>query len=71
MITDTDLTCPRCGGRDFEEHDCGPDGWDDDVTWISEVCTHCRLWYSGWTEQWLIDCAVWTDEEDAEEFVPQ
>jgi hypothetical protein len=62
------LVCPRCGGSEFLEIDCGPDGYDDDITWTSDVCDQCGLWFSGWDGRWLIDCTSWHDEVDAEEF---
>jgi hypothetical protein len=62
------MKCPRCGGVEFDEIDCGPDGWDDDITWSSEICCKCGLYHSGWTDQWLLDCQNWWDEEDAEEY---
>ena len=63
-----ELKCPRCGSTEFYEMDCGPDGYEDDITWTSEVCTKCGLWHSGWTDKWLIDVEDWIDEEYAEEF---
>jgi len=57
--------CPRCGGKEFIEHDCGPDGYDDDVTWSAEECKKCGLWYSSWRDEWLVDVSSWVDEEDA------
>jgi len=27
--------CPRCGGIEFRELDCGPDTYDDDITYTS------------------------------------
>ena len=43
--------CPRCGGMEFEEFYCGPDTWDDDITWTIYRCKKCGLWYDGWTEK--------------------
>ena len=63
-----ELTCPRCGSQVFEERDCGPDGYDDDITYTSEICSQCGLWHSGWTDKWLIDVESWRDEEDATEY---
>ena len=60
--------CPRCGGSVFREIDCGPDSWDDDVSYTSFICKDCGLYYSGWTQKWLIDCENWTDEDRCEEF---
>jgi len=60
--------CPRCGGTEFREIDCGPDGYDDDITYTSEICRACCLYHSGWTDKWFVDCETWTDEEDAEEY---
>ncbi len=64
------LQCPRCGGTDFTEHDCGPDSYDDDIFYISESCNRCGLWHDGWTDRWLVDVESWIDEEDAEEYLP-
>ncbi len=63
--------CPRCGGNDFYEIDCGPDGYDDDITYGSNICNKCGLYHSGWTDKWLVDCDNWTEEEDAAEFQPK
>lgn len=62
--------CPRCGNTTFDEIDCGPDSYEDDIFYISQRCTKCGLWHSGWTDKWLIDVDNWRDEEDAEEYVP-
>ena len=61
--------CPRCHGTGFIEHDCGPDTYDDDISYISFSCRNCGLWYSGWTDKWLIDCDGWRDEENGKEFI--
>lgn len=58
--------CPRCGNTTFREIDCGPDGYDDDITYVSYICTNCGLWYSGWSDSWRIDVSNWREEEDAE-----
>ncbi|GEM_PF-5471208 len=60
--------CPRCGVMEYYEIDCGPDGYDDDITYTSEICKNCGLYKSGWTGKWLIDCEGWGDEEGAEEY---
>lgn len=60
--------CPRCGGQEFGERECGPDSYEDDITYTSDVCTRCGLWHSGWTDRWLVDCDTWLDEEGAEEY---
>lgn len=64
------LVCPRCGGTSFAQRDCGPDGYDDDIVWTSDVCQSCGLWRSGWSDKWLLDVDGWPEEEDAEEFTP-
>jgi hypothetical protein len=61
--------CPRCGGKTFFSVDCGPDNWEDTRTWTSYICRGCELYYSGWTDKWLVDCTGWIDEEDAEEYI--
>lgn len=58
--------CPRCGCEELDEHDCGPDGYDDDIAYTSYSCDECGLWYDGWRGRWLINCDSWIDEEDAE-----
>lgn len=63
-----ELICPRCKGKEFEEFDCGPDSYDDDIIWQSWKCRKCGLWYSDWTDRWLIDCDSWIEEEDAKEY---
>lgn len=65
-----DLACPRCGGTDFILVDCGPDGYDDDISYTSDVCRACDLWHSGWTDRWLVDVETWQDEDDAEVYDP-
>lgn len=61
--------CPRCKNGDFEEKTCGPDSYDDDVTWTAYVCKKCGLWYSDWSNKWLIDCEYWQDESECEEYI--
>lgn len=63
--------CPRCGGTVFTEHDCGPDSYDDDVTWAAWSCNTCGLWYSGWSDTWYVDVEWCQDEEDAEAFTAE
>lgn len=65
------IVCPRCGGTEFDDRDCGPDGYDDDITWSADVCKACGLWYSSWVDKWLVDVTRWQEEEDAEEFKPE
>lgn len=66
-----ELKCPRCGGVEFRELDCGPDTYDDDITWTSQICESCGLYHSGWTGKWLVDCTAWSDEGDSKEYVPE
>lgn len=63
------LKCPRCKGIAFCEFECGPDGHEDDISYTSQICLKCKLYHSGWTGKWLVDCEYWTNEENAEEFV--
>jgi predicted nucleic-acid-binding Zn-ribbon protein len=60
--------CPRCGHTEFYQHDCGPDSYDDDISWIAFACKNCGLYYSTWADKWLIDCTNWRDEEGAEAY---
>ena len=62
------MICPRCKGTEFKEIDCGPDGYEDDIFYLSDICKKCGLYFSGWTNKWYIDCDNWTDEEDSEEY---
>ena len=62
------MKCPRCDGIEFREVDCGPDGWDDDITYTSEVCENCGLWHDGWVDKWLLDVDNWNESEGAEEW---
>ena len=64
-----DFLCPRCGCSNFREIDCGPDGYDDDITYTSEICENCGLWWDGWANRWFIDVTYWQEVEDAEEYV--
>lgn len=66
---ENELICPRCGGKQFEQIDCGPDGYEDDITYISDICEGCGLYHSGWTDTWLIDCNSWQEEESADEYI--
>jgi len=66
--------CPRCGNVKFNERDCGPDGFDDDISYVSFICTKCGLWFDGWVDNWLVDengsnIEDWQDSEDAKEFM--
>jgi hypothetical protein len=60
--------CPRCGGSTFREHACGPDSFEDDVTYTSLECLSCGLWWDGWRGVWLIDCESCADEDGADVF---
>lgn len=62
------LVCPRCGGTEFYDHDCGPDSYEDDIFYLSYSCKDCKLWYDGWSHKWLIDCEGWIAAEDCEEY---
>lgn len=70
QLTPSQQDCPRCGGKDFLEHDCGPDTYDDDITYTSYQCKSCGLWYDGWRDKWLIDVECESDEEGAKEYKP-
>jgi len=63
------VKCPRCGGTRFEEHEAGPDSWEDDITYTAYICVGCRLYHSGWTGKWYVGISSWTEEETAEEYV--
>ena len=43
--------CKDCGGELYEFDD-GPDGYDDDVSYISFRCKDCGLKWDGWFMQW-------------------
>jgi hypothetical protein len=62
--------CPRCGGTEFKEVDCGPDSREDDISYTSEICKSCGLWHDGWIDKWLIDCEHWQDAGTCEEYKP-
>lgn len=62
--------CPRCGGEDFTEHNCGSGRWEDDITYTSYSCDKCGLWYGGWLNKWLKNCNSWSEEETAGEYIP-
>jgi ribosomal protein S27AE len=61
--------CPRCGGLEFREVECGPDNYENDITYRSDICSNCGLYYSGWSNKWLVDCENWLNEEGAEEYI--
>jgi len=56
------LICPRCGGETYQIDD-GPDGYDDDITYVSHVCDKCGLKFDGWYDRWEDDGEVWTMAE--------
>ena len=67
------MKCPRCGGEEFLDRDCGPDGWDDDIAYTSHVCKKCELWYDGWVDKWLVNedgtnIEYWQETENAIEY---
>lgn len=68
MSNEDRMVCPRCGGTQFSQRDCGPDGWDDDIFYISDVCETCGLWHDGWTDKWYVDVDTWSDVEGADEY---
>lgn len=60
--------CPACFGTNFIEHDCGPDTYDDDITYTSHECSACGLWFDGWRDKWLVDVHDSLEEDGAKEF---
>ena len=67
------MKCPRCGNTAFSERDCGPDSYDDDITYTAYICNKCGLWFDGWVDKWLINedgsnLDSWREAEDAIEF---
>ena len=60
--------CPRCGGTEFTEFDCGPDSYENDIFYTSYKCKRCGLWYDSWREKWYVGVDSWRDVEDAEEY---
>lgn len=63
-----DLICPRCNGEKFDEHESGPDSYDDDIIYTSYSCNNCHLWFSDWTGKWYKDCTNWQEEEAENEY---
>lgn len=68
-MTEQNLVCPRCHSTDLYERDCGPDSYDDDISYTSYICKNCGLWYDGWVDKWLIykdgsNVECWQDTED-------
>ncbi len=61
--------CPRCGKQDYSDVDCGPDGWDDDIAYTSQVCTGCKLFYDGWVDNWF-EVDNWTEVEGEKPYSP-
>lgn len=59
------ICCPRCGNTRFDEIDCGPDSYEDDIFYISYRCTECGLWLDGWSNEWYADIEDWKDTENA------
>jgi hypothetical protein len=62
------MECPRCGGIEFAQVDCGPDSYDDDIFYISDVCKKCGLWHDGWDDKWYANVESWREVEDADEW---
>ena len=60
--------CPKCNNTEFNEHDCGADTYDDDISYSSFSCTECGLWFDGWVEKWYEGVDNWRDVEDREPF---
>lgn len=46
--------CPHCKGFVFREVDCGPDTYEDDISYLSYECAACKLWFDGWQGKWLL-----------------
>ena len=47
--------CPTCGGTEFYDRDGGPDTYEDDITYTDRVCSSCRTYEHGWTDEWLTE----------------
>ena len=62
------MICPRCNSASFRDIDCGPDGYDDDITYTSNICNNCGLWFDGWRNKWYADCECESDVEHCEEY---
>lgn len=62
--------CPRCGHTEFDEVDCGPDSYEDDITYTSYRCQSCKLFYDGWAEDWY-EVEGWWEVEDAKPWKPE
>lgn len=45
-------TCPRCGGADYHEFECGDDSWDS-YSHTVYVCVWCELNYHDWGDYWF------------------
>ena len=71
MSKEDKLICPRCGSSDFDEIDCGPDSYEDDIAYESYRCQKCSLWYDGWGDKWFDNINSWQDVEGAEEWKPE
>lgn len=56
--------CPNCG-KEMQEYDCGPDSYDDDITYTSDYCFDCELWCDGWFDKWGL--GTYPDSEDLKE----
>ncbi len=69
IYRETETICPRCGSNEFKEVDCGPDTYDDDIAYSSDICESCGLWWDGWREMWLVDCSIWREAEDCDEYI--
>jgi sucrose-6-phosphate hydrolase SacC (GH32 family) len=47
--------------QQFNELDEGPDGYEDDITYTSYVCTKCKIYCHGWSDNWYEEDTRWTD----------
>lgn len=60
--------CPKCNNTEFIEHDCGPDTYEDDITYTSFSCIKCGLWFDGWISKWYENVTSWSDTEGEEPY---
>ena len=66
-VKEEKLKCPRCGGDEFDEIECYG-GRNESFPYTCFRCKYCRLWYSDFYEQWLVDVKCCDDEECAKEY---
>ena len=57
------IICPICKNK-MIECDRGPDGYDDDINYSSNICFDCDIQWHGWYNKWYADADDGVDYKD-------